>query len=226
MINKKIILIGIFMLLIALAGCASKKELNSEVSVNENSAEEDNKEIDLSKMDYTTLPTANIELKSGGSIKIALFPEIAPNTVNNFIALSQSGFYNGLTFHRVIPKFMIQGGDPLGNGTGNPGYSIKGEFNDNDFVNNLKHVRGVLSMARSNDYNSAGSQFFIMQSDYSSLDNQYAGFGYVIEGIEEVDKIVAVDRDRKDKPVEPIIISTIDIELNGYEIQDVVKIEN
>lgn len=226
MINKKIILIGIFMLLIGIAGCASKKELNSEVSVNENSVEENNKEIDLSKMDYTTLPTANIELKSGGSIKIALFPEIAPNTVNNFIALSQSGFYNGLTFHRVIPKFMIQGGDPLGNGTGNPGYSIKGEFNDNDFVNNLKHVRGVLSMARSNDYNSAGSQFFIMQSDYSSLDNQYAGFGYVIEGIEEVDKIVAVDRDRKDKPVEPIIISTIDIELNGYEVQDVVKVEN
>ena len=137
-----------------------------------------------------------------GTIKAELFPDVAPNTVNNFISLVKRGFYDGLIFHRVIPGFMIQGGDPQGTGMGGPGYSIKGEFIMNNFNNELLHKRGVLSMARSQSPNSAGSQFFIMVDDAPHLNAQYASFGQVIEGMEAVDKIVAAQRDYNDRPLE------------------------
>ena len=135
-----------------------------------------------------------------GTIKAELYPEIAPNTVNNFISLIQKGYYDGLTFHRVIPGFMIQGGCPQGTGTGGPGYTIKGEFSANNFQNDLKHDRGVLSMARTMAPNSAGSQFFIMHEVAPHLDGQYAAFGKVTEGIEVVDSIAGAKRDWNDKP--------------------------
>ncbi|NLC05465.1 MAG: peptidylprolyl isomerase [Erysipelothrix sp.] len=137
-----------------------------------------------------------------GTIKAELYPEIAPKTVENFISLIEKDFYNDTTFHRVIPGFMIQGGDPVGNGTGGPGYSIEGEFTNNGFKNDLKHTRGVLSMARAQDPNSAGSQFFIMVANSPHLDGEYAGFGQVIEGLEVVDKIVNVPRNFRDLPNE------------------------
>lgn len=181
-------------------------------------------EIDLTTYDYSHEPVATIELESGDIIKISLFTKIAPNTVNNFIALANDGFYDGTTFHRVMKDFMIQGGDPLGTGMGGPGYSIKGEFNSNGFPNGLKHTRGVLSMARTSDKDSAGSQFFIMHKDTASLDGDYASFGYVTEGIEVVDQIAMVNVDTKDKPLEPVIIKSITIELNGYEPENPIKL--
>ena len=148
-------------------------------------------------------PIVTIQMKDGGVMKAELYPEIAPETVKNFVDLASKGFYNGLIFHRVIPGFMIQGGDPEGTGMGGPGYKIKGEFTANGFRNDLKHTRGVLSMARAMDPNSAGSQFFIMHQDYPSLDGQYAAFGKLIEGIEVVDKIASVRTDYNDRPLEP-----------------------
>ncbi len=145
-------------------------------------------------------PIVTITMESGKQIRAELYPEIAPNTVNNFISLINQGYYDGVIFHRVIPGFMIQGGDPKGEGTGGPGYSIKGEFTDNGFENNLKHTRGVLSMARTMIPDSAGSQFFIMVADSPHLDGQYAAFGKITEGIEVADEIVSVDRDYRDKP--------------------------
>ena len=136
-------------------------------------------------------PIVTIEMENGGIIKAELYPEVAPNTVNNFISLINKGFYNGVIFHRVIPGFMIQGGDPKGQGIGGPGYSIKGEFTQNRFENNLKHDRGVLSMARTMNPNSAGSQFFIMVEKAPHLDGDYAAFGKVTEGMDVVDEIVA-----------------------------------
>jgi peptidyl-prolyl cis-trans isomerase B (cyclophilin B) len=151
-------------------------------------------------------------MEDGGTIKAELYPDIAPSTVENFINLASDGFYNGLTFHRVIPGFMIQGGCPLGTGTGGPGYTIKGEFCANGFNNKLKHERGVLSMARAMDPDSAGSQFFIMVSDAPHLDGQYAAFGKVIEGMDVADKIVSVKRDMRDKPKIPQIMKSVTIE--------------
>lgn len=162
-------------------------------------------------------PIVTIEMENGGVMKIELYPDIAPNTVNSFISLINKGFYNGLIFHRVIPGFMIQGGDPEGTGMGGPGYCIKGEFNSNGFKNELKHTRGVLSMARARDKNSAGSQFFIMVEDAPHLDGEYAAFGKVIEGIEVADKIVSVKRDRYDKPVEEQKMKNVTVELFGRE---------
>ena len=145
-------------------------------------------------------PIVTIEMENGGVIKAELYPEIAPNTVNNFISLVNKGFYDGVIFHRVIPGFMIQGGDPLGRGTGGPGYCIRGEFSANGFKNDLKHSDGVLSMARTMAPNSAGSQFFIMHEDAPHLDGQYAAFGKVFEGMDVVDAIANTRRDFNDKP--------------------------
>jgi peptidyl-prolyl cis-trans isomerase B (cyclophilin B) len=156
-------------------------------------------------------------------IKIELYPEIAPNTVNNFISLVKSGFYNGTIFHRVIPGFMIQGGDPQGTGVGGPGYSIKGEFSSNNFKNDLKHERGVISMARTMDPNSAGSQFFIMTDAAPHLDGQYAAFGKVIEGIEVVDEIVSQKTDYNDKPYEDQKMETVTVETFGKEYDEPIK---
>ena len=162
-------------------------------------------------------PIATIEMENGKTIKIELCPEIAPNTVNNFIALANSGFYDGLIFHRVIKNFMIQGGDPKGNGTGGPGYCIKGEFRQNGVDNFLKHTEGVLSMARSMMPNSAGSQFFIMTSTSPHLDGAYAAFGKVTEGIETAYEIVNVKRDFRDKPLVDQKIKSIRVETYGKE---------
>ena len=148
-------------------------------------------------------PIITIQMKDGSIMKAELYPDIAPATVKNFVDLAGKGFYNGLIFHRVIPGFMIQGGDPEGTGMGGPGYTIKGEFSANGFRNDLKHTRGVLSMARAMDPNSAGSQFFIMHEDSPHLDGQYAAFGKLIEGIEVVDKIASVRTDYSDRPLEP-----------------------
>ena len=163
-------------------------------------------------------PVVSITMESGDVIKIELYPEIAPNTVNNFIALCNSGYYNGIIFHRVIKDFMIQGGDPKGLGIGGPGYTIKGEFASNGFrKNNLKHKRGVISMARTMMPNSAGSQFFIMHKNSPHLDGQYAGFGEVIEGIEVIDKIASVDTDYSDRPLTPQVMKTVTVETFGVE---------
>lgn len=168
-------------------------------------------------------PIVTIELENKGVIKLELYPEIAPNTVNNFLSLIEKGYYDGLSFHRVIPGFMIQGGCPKGSGVGGPGYVIKGEFSDNGFDNPLKHERGVISMARTNVPNSAGSQFFIMVKDSSFLDKQYAAFGKVIEGMDEADKIVAVDTDRNDKPLTPQVMKKVTVDTFGVVYDDVVK---
>ena len=146
-------------------------------------------------------PIVTIEMEDGGVIRLELYPDIAPITVDNFVSLVRKGFYDGLIFHRVIAGFMIQGGDPKGTGMGGPGYTIKGEFKANGVVNNIRHERGVISMARAQDYNSAGSQFFIMHADAPHLDGQYAAFGRVIEGIEEVDKIASTRTSRGDRPL-------------------------
>lgn len=158
-------------------------------------------------------PIITIQMKDGGVMKAELYPEIAPITVKNFIDLAAKGFYNGLIFHRVIPGFMIQGGDPEGTGAGGPGYCIKGEFRANGVKNDLKHTRGVISMARTMVPDSAGSQFFIMHEDYPSLDGQYAAFGKVIEGIEVVDKIASVKTDYNDRPYEDQVIEFMTVQI-------------
>ncbi|AAK80713.1 peptidyl-prolyl cis-trans isomerase B (cyclophilin B) [Clostridium acetobutylicum] len=170
-------------------------------------------------------PIVTIEMENGNKIKIELYPHIAPNTVSNFISLINHNFYDGVIFHRVIPGFMIQGGDPDGNGMGGPGYAIKGEFSSNGFQNNLKHERGVISMARTGFPDSAGSQFFIMAEDSPHLDGDYAAFGRVTEGIEEVDRIVSVKRDYSDKPLEDQRIKTMEIETFGENYPEVEIIE-
>ena len=162
-------------------------------------------------------PIVTIEMEDGGTIKAELYPEIAPNTVNNFVSLINKGFYDGVIFHRVIPGFMIQGGDPKGMGTGGPGYSIKGEFTRNGFKNDLKHERGVLSMARAMAPNSAGSQFFIMHKNSPHLDGQYASFGKVLEGMEVVDAIANTRRGPNDKPLTPQVMKKVTVETFGVE---------
>ena len=169
-------------------------------------------------------PVVTIEMEDGGIIKLELYPSKAPETVNNFIALIKKGFYDGLIFHRTIPGFMAQGGDPEGTGMGGPGYSIKGEFSNNGFENNISHVRGIISMARSSNPNSAGSQFFIVTDDSVFLDGQYAAFGSVIEGMDEVDKIVktrVITRSPfgggKDRPVEPPVMKKVTVDTFGVD---------
>ncbi|WP_138224930.1 peptidylprolyl isomerase [Paenibacillus algicola] len=161
-------------------------------------------------------PVVTIEMENGGIIKAELYPEVAPNTVNNFISLAESGFYNGLGFHRAVPGFMIQGGDPSGNGTGGPGYGIKGEFTANGFQNDLLHTEGVLSMARAQDPNSAGSQFFIMHADSDFLDGKYAAFGKVIEGLDVVDEIANLPT-QGETVVDPPVMKNVTVDTLGEE---------
>lgn len=168
-------------------------------------------------------PKVTFTMQDGKQIVAELYPDVAPNTVNNFIALVKSGFYDGLCFHRIIRGFMIQGGCPNGTGTGGPGYSIKGEFASNGFNNTLKHTRGVLSMARAMDKNSAGSQFFIMHADAPHLDGNYAAFGEVVEGMDVVDKIADQYTDFSDRPYEPQIIQKVTVETDGKEYPAPVK---
>lgn len=177
-------------------------------------------EPELELLDSSQHPEVTIEMSNGGIIKLELYPEIAPNTVNSFVSLVQQGFYDGLIFHRVIPGFMIQGGDPEGTGVGGPGYSIKGEFTANGFENLLPHTRGVISMARSKSMDSAGSQFFIMHAVSPHLDQQYAGFGMVTEGLEVVDEIVSQKRDKGDRPLEPLVMTKVTVDTKGLELAE------
>ncbi len=165
-------------------------------------------------------PIVTITMKDGKVMKAELYPEIAPNTVNNFIDLINKGFYEDIIFHRVIPGFMIQGGCPDGNGCGGPGYSIKGEFSANGFENNLKHSKGVLSMARTMDPDSAGSQFFIMVEDAPHLDGQYASFGKLIQGMDVADEIVNVKTDYSDRPYEDQVIAKMEVETFGEKYDE------
>lgn len=162
-------------------------------------------------------PIVTFEMEDGGIMKAELYPDVAPNSVNNFISLVQQGFYNGLIFHRVIPGFMIQGGCPQGQGTGGPGYQIKGEFRQNGVQNDLVHDRGVLSMARAMDPNSAGSQFFIMVEKAPHLDGQYAAFGKVTEGMDVADRIVATPSNRADKPMKDQTMKSVTVDTFGVE---------
>ena len=162
-------------------------------------------------------PIVTFEFEDGKKIVAELYPEIAPNTVNNFISLINHNFYDGLIFHRVIAGFMIQGGDPEGSGMGGPGYSIKGEFNYNGVENNLKHSRGVLSMARAQHPDSAGSQFFIMHADAPHLDGQYAAFGKLVEGEDVLDSIASIDTDWSDRPRTPQVMKTVTVDTFGVD---------
>ena len=164
-----------------------------------------------------TNPIVTIEMETGEIMKLELYPDVAPESVNNFISLVKDGFYNGLIFHRVISGFMIQGGCPQGTGMGNPGYSIKGEFAANGIENALPHTRGVLSFARSQMPNSAGSQFFLMHKDYPSLDGQYAAFGQLVEGFEVVDMIAESDCNRNDKPVVEAKMKSVTVDTKNVE---------
>ncbi|MGN7312318.1 peptidylprolyl isomerase [Alkalicoccobacillus gibsonii] len=190
--------------LFIISGCGT-----SGPDENEDASTANEVDIDLENPTIVTMT-----MESGGEVVMELYPDVAPKTVENFVKLASDGFYNGLTFHRVIPGFMIQGGDPEGNGTGGPDHSVEGEFSNNGFENDLSHERGVVSMARSQDPDSAGSQFFIVVEDSTFLDGDYAAFGKVTEGMDVVDEIVSVQTDGSDKPVEgqEQVIETITVQ--------------
>lgn len=171
-----------------------------------------------------TNPIVTIEMADGGIMKAELYPEIAPNTVNNFISLVKKGYYDGVIFHRIIPGFMIQGGDPDGTGMGGPGYCIKGEFSHNGFENNLLHTKGVLSMARTMIPDSAGSQFFIMHAAAPHLDGEYAAFGKLIEGEDILDKIATVGTDWNDRPMKPQVMNKVTVETFGVDYDEPEKL--
>jgi len=206
----------IFAMMVAaaiLTGCGTQAE-NGQTG--KNVTKESSEKTDYSSS-VTENPIVTIAMENEEEIVLELDPSAAPNTVANFISLVEEGFYDGLIFHRIIPDFMIQGGDPSGNGSGGVGYSIEGEFSANGFENNMKHERGVISMARTNDPNSAGSQFFIMVKDNSQLDGEYAAFGKVIEGMETVDAIVSAKRDGADKPLENQKMKSVKVDTKGFE---------
>lgn len=210
---KKLISVVICMCMIfAFAGCSKNPDTPS---------------ADEPETTYTTgNPVATIKVEDFGTITVELYYDKAPNTVRNFISLANKGFYDGLIFHRVIENFMIQGGDPEGTGMGGPDYSIEGEFSYNGVENDLSHVRGVISMARSQAYDSAGSQFFICHADSTYLDGQYAAFGMVIDGMDVVDKIAAVDTNSNDKPYTDVVIESITVNTNGVTYDEPVTIVN
>lgn len=203
---------------VSIVGCSNSKS-------NEKVKEDNTKNQTEEKIDEKDLPEVTIKVKDYGTMKGVLYPNKAPNTVNNFIALANSGFYDNLTFHRVIKDFMIQGGDPEGTGTGGPGYSIKGEFSSNGFDNDLKHTEGVLSMARARDKDSGGSQFFIMTKDSPHLDGDYAAFGKITEGLDVLHKIEDVKTDSNDKPLNEVKIESIKVDTKGKEYKEPEKIK-
>lgn len=209
---------------VAMVGCGNSNNETNDNSTNGNS----NQQVENTE----NLPVATIKVKDFGTIEAVLYPDKAPNTVNNFIELANSGFYDGLTFHRIVEGFMNQGGDPEGNGTGGPGYSIKGEFSGNGFTaNDLKHTTGVLSMARAQNPDSAGSQFFIMAADSPNLDGQYAAFGKVINGLDVVEAINTTEVEKnkstgeKSTPVTPVIIEEIRVDTKGVDYPEAEKIK-
>ena len=216
-IKKGVILVGISAILIGLVGCTNN---------NNNSNQNNDSESETTIESSGELPIATIKVKDFGVIKAELYPDKALNTVNNFISLANLGFYDGLIFHRVIEGFMNQGGDPDGIGTGGPGYSIKGEFSNNGYTkNDLKHTAGVLSMARSNDPDSAGSQFFIMAEEAPHLDGDYAAFGKVTEGMDVVEAINSVETDRNYKPLKDVVIESITVDTKGVDYKAPEKVE-
>jgi peptidyl-prolyl cis-trans isomerase B (cyclophilin B) len=212
---KKASLFLFTILFLTTSGCAKTSNSNTKNQNNTNSTSNSSTTLVKEyKSQYTgKKPIVTIEMEDGSKVKAELYPDIAPKTVDNFIKLIQNGFYDGLTFHRVIPGFMIQGGDPNGNGTGGADEKIPGEFTANGFQNDLKHTRGVLSMARAEAPNSASSQFFIMVQDFPDLDGKYASFGKVLEGMDTADKIVSVERDRNDKPLTPQKMKKVTVEI-------------
>jgi len=214
-----LILITILMSMLVLIGCGNTKSNTAKTDEAVPKSESTNAESEPTK-ENKNLPIATITVDGYGVMNVELYPEIAPNTVNNFISLANKGFYNNLKFHRIIKDFMIQGGDPKGNGTGGPGYSIEGEFTSNGFANSLKHTKGVISMARSQDPNSAGSQFFIMSGDASNLDGEYAAFGKVISGLDVLDKIRSVETSSNDAPKKDVVITSITVDTKGVEYKE------
>ncbi|MGL5577167.1 MAG: peptidylprolyl isomerase [Sarcina sp.] len=229
---KKLVLAGLLVLpILAFVGCTEEVENKKKETGNQTSQLEEQLETPvwiekIVQEKPENLPTVEIKIKDYGTIKAELYPHKAPNTVANFVELANSNFYDGLTVHRVIDGFVMQGGCPVGNGTGGPEHSIKGEFSQNGFsYNDIKHTKGVLSMARSGHPDSAGSQFFIMTGDAPHLDGQYAGFGKVTEGIEIVDKINGVETGRQDMPIEKIVIEDIAVNLNGVKLGETAKVK-
>ncbi|KRE47846.1 peptidylprolyl isomerase [Paenibacillus sp. Soil522] len=234
--NKRLgmMLLLMLVLLVTASGCGANKnaagDKSSGASSNSGSAgttppteapEEDGPEL----LGPDKHPVVTIQLSNEKIVKLELYPEVASNTVNNFISLINKGFYDGVIFHRVIPGFMIQGGDPDGVGSGGPGYSIPGEFSDNGFENKLKHTRGVLSMARTGEPDSAGSQFFIMVADAPSLDNQYASFGKVTEGMDAVDEIANQTTGANDRPENPISMKKVTVDTLGMTFEEPAKVK-
>lgn len=221
---KKLFLILLAGVFFAFAACSGKSgtdaDKNTAAPAGSSEAPTDNEGDKYMNKVYAT-----ITMESGGVMRLELYPDLAPQSVRNFCYLARKGFYDGLTFHRIIPGFMVQGGDPEGTGSGGPGYNIKGEFLANGFENDLSHTRGVISWARrSNPYmDSAGSQFFIMHADYPGLDGQYAAFGRVIEGIEVVDQIASVQTGANNRPVTPVVIKTITIEGDELPAPEMLK---
>lgn len=220
--NFFLLMISIVLLGAMIAGCGTSlnnKQTNSDQSDNRNGNNVVNENITENEVQepIEDNPIVTITMENDEQIVIELFPHIAPNTVNNFISLIKDEFYDGLIFHRVIDGFMIQGGDPEGIGTGGPGYGIKGEFNSNGFTNDLSHERGVISMARSQHPDSAGSQFFIVHQNSPHLDGDYAGFGQVIEGMEVVDQIASVKVGNSDKPVKDQQMKKVTVDTKGHD---------
>lgn len=216
--HKLLFLLFTIIFITMMAGCGNQSE-------NQSTKNEVTEEMSNYSSNVKENPIVTITMENDEKILIELYPEIAPNTVANFISLIEDGFYDGLIFHRVIPGFMIQGGDPNGTGTGGPGYSIEGEFSSNGFENNLAHEKGVISMARTMDPNSAGSQFFIMAENSPHLDGEYAAFGQVTEGLEVVDKIVSVERDNADKPLEDQVMKSVVVDTKGFDYPEPKKIQ-
>jgi peptidyl-prolyl cis-trans isomerase B (cyclophilin B) len=232
--RSAILMVMLCLVMVIAAGCGNKPTNNNTSSNNgsssgtagNNASNETNPGANEGLPSATAShPVVTIEMDNGGIIKAELYPEVAPNTVNNFISLIQKGFYDGTIFHRVIPDFMIQGGDPDGTGMGGPGYSIAGEFSGNGFTNNLLHTEGVLSMARSQAPDSAGSQFFIMDAAYPSLDGSYAAFGKVTEGMEVVKSIVGLKRDSSDRPEEPPVMKKVTVDTLGVTYPEPQKVQ-
>lgn len=208
--------VGAILLVLLVTGCGAQTKDEATDSDSKSSSEQEKKQTQPEGDN----PTVTVTMENDDKIQVELYPDIAPNTVANFISLAKEGYYDGLIFHRVIPGFMIQGGDPEGTGTGGPGYGIKGEFSSNGFDNDLSHDRGVISMARSTAPDSAGSQFFIMVDKSSDLDGEYAAFGKVTEGMETVDKIVSAERDAGDKPLEEQKMKTVEVDTKGQEFPE------
>ncbi|WP_078546615.1 peptidylprolyl isomerase [Litchfieldia alkalitelluris] len=228
--NFIIMLITFFAVLSILTSCGTANEdTNEDVTSGdvEQNQQIEEEEGQTGTNDYSEIeknPIITITMQNNDTMKVELYPQIAPNTVENFISLVEQGFYDGLVFHRVLPGFMIQGGDPQGTGMGGPGYSIPGEFSSNGFNNTLSHERGVISMARTQDPNSAGSQFFIMVEEAPHLDGEYAAFGKVLEGIEVADQIVQVERDEVDKPLNEQKINKVSVETFGVDYDEPNKV--